>query len=132
MSDINGLDILARDVGNEYLHGYKVYKNHTISGPESSEEIDGRILIIVLDLYFFKTILDRWHEYILDKLKIIGFRPSKEYPDLCIRDIGNRYEYITFYPDNPLVFSKNPMGVLQGLNTLFPLKDVVRTKFYLR
>ena len=72
-----------------------------------------------------------WYEYLSGKLKIVGFRPSKADSELWIRDTGNHYRYIAVYSDYLPVFSKNPVGVLQGINTLFQLKFVGRPEFYL-
>ena len=72
-----------------------------------------------------------WHEALSDKLKLVGFIPSKSDPDLWIRDAGNHYEYIYFYSYDVLVFSKNPMVILQGLNNMFPFKGVGRPELYI-
>ena len=50
---------------------------------------------------------------------------------MWIRDAGSHYEYIAVYSDDLLVFSKNPDAILQGINTLFPLKGVGHPEFYL-
>ena len=82
-------------------------------------------------MYCLKTNLAIWYEYLSGKLKIVGFGPSKADSELWIRDTGNHYRYIAVYSDDLPVFSKNPVGVLQGINTLFQLKFVGRPEFYL-
>ena len=73
----------------------------------------------------------RWHEALSDKLRLLGFKPSKADPDLWIRDAGDHYEYIAVYSDDLLVFSKQPIAILKGLEALFPLKGVGEPEFYL-
>ena len=109
LSKINYIYILAEDVGSAYLHGYTKEKIYTISGPEFSEKPKGKIFIIVRVLCGLKTIMAIWYGDLSDKLNIITFKPHKPDPDLCIREIGNQYEYVDVYSDDLLVFSKNPV-----------------------
>ena len=66
----------------------------------------------------------RSHETLSDKLNIIGFYPYREDSDLCMKDCGDLYEYISIYSDGHIVFRKYITGILRGMNTLFPLKRV--------
>ena len=43
----------------------------------------------------------------------------------------NHYEYIAVYSDGLLIFSKDLIKILEGLETLYPLKGVGRPEFYL-
>lgn len=73
----------------------------------------------------------RFNGALLDKINIIGFKPSNPDPYLWIRDTGNHHEYISVCYDDLLVFSKNPMGILKYIYTWFTLKVVVRHELYL-
>ena len=48
-----------------------------------------------------------------------------------MRDAGGHWEYIAVYSDDLLVFSKDPVKILRGLETLYPLKGVGKPEFYL-
>ena len=104
---------------------------YTISGPEFSKEIEIIIQTIVISLYGSKKSMARFNGALLDKINIIGFKPSKPDPYLWIRDTGNHHEYISVCYDDLLVFSKNPMGILKYIYTWFTLKVVVRHELYL-
>ena len=80
---------------------------------------------------YLKTSMARWHEALSDKLRLLGFRPSKADPDLWMRDAKDHYEYIAVYSDDILVFSKQAISILKGLESLFPLKGVGKPEFYL-
>ena len=75
--------------------------------------------------------MGRWHEALSSTLCLIGFMPTKADPDLWLRDAGDHYEYIAVYSDDLLVFSKDPVKILRGLETLYLLKGVGRPEFYL-
>ena len=130
-SELNDLDILVAYVDNTYLHRYKKKKMYTISGPEFSKELEIIIQTIVISLYGSKKSMARFNGDLLDKINIIGFKPSKPDPYLWIRDTGNHHEYISVCYDDLLVFSKNPMGILKYIYTWFTLKVVVRHELYL-
>ena len=41
--------------------------------------------------------MNRWHEAISDKLKLIGFIPSEAEPDLYMQYSVDQYQYIAVY-----------------------------------
>ena len=51
LADLNGLDVVAADIGNAYLHGVTQEKIYTIAGPEFGPELEGRVLICIKSLY---------------------------------------------------------------------------------
>ena len=51
---------------------------------ESGEELEGRIIIIVRDLYSLNNIMTIFHKALSDKPNIIVFRPSKTGLELWI------------------------------------------------
>ena len=130
VAEPNDLKVMAADVGNAYLHGYTKEKIYTVAGPEFGD-LQGLILICVKSLYGLKISMGRWHEALSETLRLIGFQPSKADPDLWIRDAGGHWEYIAVYSDDLLVFSKEPIKILRGLETLYPLKEVRKPEFYL-
>ena len=131
LSELNGLDVMAADVGNAYLHGLTKEMIYTVAGTEFGPELEGRILVVHKALYGLKTSMARWHEALSDKLRLLGFRPSKADPDLWMREADDHYEYVAVYSDDLLVFSKQALSILRGLESLFPLKGVGKPEFYL-
>ena len=73
----------------------------------------------------------RLYEALLDKLKLVEFRPYKVEADLWIQDAWFNYEYITIYSDEVIFFGNDTTGILKLLNTLFPLKGVGDPEFCL-
>ena len=130
IAQLNGLEVMAADVGNAYLHGHTKEKIYTIAGPEFGE-LEGQVLICKKALYGLKTSMGRWHEALSSMLRMIGFKPSKADPDLWLHDAGDHYEYLAVYTDDLLVVSRNPLAILRGLETLYPLKGVGKPEYYL-
>jgi len=54
LSELNDLDLWARDIGNAYLESYTAEKLYIIAGPEFKERKD-HILVIVRALYGLKS-----------------------------------------------------------------------------
>ena len=120
---INDLEVDVTDVENAYLHGFTKDKICTRTWTEFGEW-EGQVLFCVRWIYGLNTSMARWHEALLDNLKLIWLCTSRTYPKIWMRDVRYHYEYITIYSYNLLLFRKNPTGILRGLNTLFPLKGV--------
>ena len=88
-------------------------------------------MVCVKSLYGLKTSMGRWHEALSETLHLLGFQLSKADPDLWLRDAGDHWEYIAVYSDDLLVFSRDPVKILRGLETLYPFKGVGKPEFYL-
>jgi hypothetical protein len=108
-AELNGLEIMAGDVGNVYLEAETKEKIYTIGGPEFGE-LEGHILIIKRALYGLRTSGARWHERFAETLRAEGFRPCNADPDLWMRDAGDKYEYICVYVDDLLCMMKKPQS----------------------
>ena len=61
----------------------------------------------------------------------LGFKPSKADTDLYVRECGDHYEYLATYVDDILIFSKDPMKVIEDLKTQYTLKGVGEPQYYL-
>ena len=61
----------------------------------------------------------------------MGFRPSKADFDLWMKKQGDHYEYVATYVDDVLVFSKDPMTILDEIKMVFDLKGVGKPEYYL-
>ena len=48
-----------------------------------------------------------------------------------IKKVDDHYEYIARYVDNVIVFSKETMAVMEGLNKTYIMKGVGKLQYYL-
>jgi hypothetical protein len=99
LSELNGLDLWATDIGNAYLEAFTMEQNYIIAGPEFGQ-LEGHYLIIVKALYGLRTSALRWHECFANCLCNEGFSPCKAEPDIWMRLNGDLYEYVATYVDD--------------------------------
>lgn len=118
-------------MGNAFLYGKTKEKVYIVAGREFGKEMEGKILIIFKSLYGLKTSAARFHECLSDKLRSLGYRPSLTDADLWMIDKGTHYEYIATYVDDLLVWSKDPMAVIEDLKKEYKLKGVGVPEYYL-
>ena len=115
VAQLNGLLIVAGDVGNAFLYGITKECVYIIAGPEFGPLLCGKILIIYKALYGLKSGSARFHEHLSATLRNMGYRPTRADFDLWIKDKGDHYEYICGYVDDVIILSKDPMTVMQEL-----------------
>jgi Reverse transcriptase (RNA-dependent DNA polymerase) len=130
LAALNDLDILAADIGNEYLNAFFAEKVYTVTGPKFGDEA-GRIAVTVRALYGLKSSGAAWHAYFAQSLHDLGFLSCKSDPDMwrrpAIKADGTKYyEYVLVYVDDLLILSKHPNTILQSLadEHNYRLKDV--------
>ena len=131
LAELNGLLIVAGDVGNAYLNALSRELCYIIAGPEFGPELQGLALLIIKALYGLKSSAARFHEHLSMALRKLGFRPSKADPDFWIRDRQDHYDYIARYVDDIIVFSKDPMSIMTELKKTYIMKDVGKPQYYL-
>ena len=133
LSELNGLKVMAADVGNAYLHAETRQKVYIIAGPEFDPELEGRVMIIVKSLYGLTTSTARWHEVLSRTLRSMGFYPTKADSDLWMKDCGTHYEYICTWVDDIIVSSLDPEALLLKFKTRakYTLKGVGEPRYYL-
>ena len=131
LAKLNGLLIVAGDVGNAYLNALSRELCYIIAGPEFGPELQGLALLIIKALYGLKSSAARFHEHLSMALRKLGFRPSKADPDFWIRDMQDHYDYIARYVDDVIVFSKDPMSIMAELKKTYIMKDVGKPQYYL-
>ena len=102
-----------------------------MAGPEFGPNLEGRILIVVKSLYGLRTSAARFHEHLSDNLRKMGYIPSRADPNLFYKDKGDHYEYLSSYVDDILVWSKDPMAVMDILKGLYTMKGVGIPEYYL-
>lgn len=115
VAKLNDLEVVAGDVGNAFLNGYTKEWVYFIAGPEFPPHIKGKRLIVVKAIYGLKSSSARFHEHLSVALRKLSYRPSKADPDLWIKIVGDHYEYIARYVDDVIVFSKDPMAMINEL-----------------
>ena len=73
----------------------------------------------------------RFHEHLAERIRKLGFTPSKADPDLYIRDRGDYHKMLATYVDDLLIWSKDPMSIIEVLKREYTLKGVGKPKYYL-
>jgi hypothetical protein len=114
---LNGIDILAVDVGNAYLNASTKEKAYTTAGPEFGPELQGRLILIVRALYGFKSSGDAWRAHLANTLHTMGFTSSLADPHVWFcpaakTDGFQYYEYAHAYVDDILDLSRDPQKIL--------------------
>ena len=130
MAQMNDLLVVAGDVGNAFLYGKTREKVYIIAGPEFGENA-GKRLLVYKSLYGLKTSSARFHEHLSEKLRRMGYKPSKADPDLWMTKVGDHYEYIARFVDDIISFSKDPMRVMNELKLDYVMKGVGEPEYYL-
>ena len=132
LSELNGLDLWATDIGNAYLESYTKEKVYIKAGPEFGDR-EGHFLVISKALYGLKSSGLRWHKRFADVLRDMGFFLSKAETDIWMRQQGDHYEYIAVYVDDLLIASKKPEAIIHDLEKKysFKLKGTGKVTFHL-
>ena len=133
LAELNGLQLMAGDVGNAYLEAHTKEKVCFTAGPEFGE-LAGHTMVIDKALYGLRSSGARFHEKFADTLRAFGFSPSYADPDVWLRDAGDTYEYVCVYVDDLLVAMKDPkpfMDALQDDPWNYKLKGVEEPKYHL-
>jgi hypothetical protein len=77
LSELNGLDLWATDIGNAYLEAFTMERNYIVAGPEFGQ-LEAHYLIIVKALYGLRTSGPRWHERLTDCLRNKVFHLARQ------------------------------------------------------
>ena len=131
VGELNGLTCCTGDVGNAFLYGRTKEKVYIVAGPEFGKELEGKVLIIFKSLYGLRTSAARFREHLVERLRTMGFIPSKGNLNFFMRDKGDHYEYRATYVDDVLVWSKDPMSVIETLKKTYIMKGVGVPSYYL-
>ena len=131
LAHMNGLMVCAGDVGNAFLYGKTCEKVYVIAGPEFGPLLCGKRMIIDKSLYGLKTSSARFHEHLSEKLRLMGYKPTKAYADLWYNKVGDHYEYIARYVDDIISFSKDPISVMEEFKRTYIMKAIGAPEYYL-
>ena len=85
----------------------------------------------IRDRYGLKSSPARFHEHLSLTLSKLGFKPSKADPDLWLKLETDHYEYIARYVDDVIVFSKDPIKIIEDLKNIYEMKGVGKPQYYL-
>jgi hypothetical protein len=121
LSELNGMELWATDIGNAYLEAYTAEKLYIVAGPEFGE-LEGHMLIISKALYGLRTSGLRWHKQFSQCLREMGFEPCKAEPDIWMHQVENLYEYIAVYVDDLCISSKDPKAITDTLTEQYGFK----------
>ena len=132
LAKLNGLVACAGDVGNAFLYGTTREKVYIVAGPEFGPKLEGKRLIIDKSLYGLKTSGARFHEHLSTQLQKLDFKPTKADPDLWMRKhLDGYYEYIAWFVDDVIAFSKDPLKIMKELEKTYVMKGVGAPRYYL-
>ena len=127
---VNGLDILAADIGNAYLNAPCREKVHVHVGEELFGKANvGKIAIIVRALYGLKSAGASWRRHLSETIQAeLGFNPTKADPDVYLKpskklDGTKYYSYLIVYVDDILSIDTNPKIVIDKIGEYFKVKD---------
>jgi hypothetical protein len=86
-----------------------------IAGPEFGPDVTGKRLVIYKGLYGLQSSAACFHKHLTAKLRSLGFKPSKVDSDFWIHKQLDHSEYLATYIDNILVFSRDPLGIIEAI-----------------
>ena len=119
LAKLNNVKVWAADIGNAYLEATTKEK-HIVAGPEF-EELQGHIVVIHKALYGLKSSGLRWSQRIHDIMLQLKFRPYKADPCVWLREMKDKYKYITIYVDDLLTAYEEPQEIILYLRNKFIL-----------
>lgn len=127
LAALNDLDILAADIGNAYLNAPTQEKVYSTAGKEFGSH-EGETIIIVRALYGLKSSSAAWRAHLAGTLVSLGFISCLADPDVWLRpatkpDGTTYYEYLLAYVDDILVLSTNPQNIMDGISSVYLMKD---------
>ena len=107
LAELNQLETWATDIGNAYLEAETAERVYIIAGPEFGER-EGSTLLIFKSLYGLRSSGARWHEKFADTLRDMGFTPSKNEPNIWMRQPNGLWEYVAVYVDDLAFVMREP------------------------
>ncbi len=81
---------------------------YIVAGTEF-RELEGHILLIIIFLYGLWTSAKRWHDWLPETLRRMGFIPSKTNLNVRFKDCDTHYEYCHIYGNDVIFIRKNPI-----------------------
>ena len=124
---LNGLEVMACNIQNEYLTASCREKIWTRAGPEFGSE-SGMIMLIRKALYGLKSSGAAFGAHLAETLYDIGFVTTQANPDVwrrpAVKEDGfEYYEYVLCYVDDIVAISHKAKDALKAVQAIFKLKD---------
>jgi hypothetical protein len=126
---LNGLDVVAPDIRNEYLQAPSSQKDYIICGPEFGLENQGKKALITRALYGGKSAGKDFRNHLRSCMQHLDFTSCLADPDVWMRpaqkaDGSEYWEYVLIYTDDVLVVSTQGEKILrEGIGKYFELKE---------
>jgi len=126
---LNGIDVMAADVLNAYLHAPASEKHYIVCGLEFGLENKGKRAKIVRALYGGKAAGRDFRNSLRSCMHHLSFESCKADPDVWMRkavksDGAQYWEYVLLYVDDALVLSENAERILrEEVGKYFELKE---------
>ena len=124
---LNGLNILACDIGNAYLNAPCREKVWFLGGSEVGTEDKVKVCVMTRALYGLKSSGASWRATLMNTLYDMGFADTRADP--CVlrrkakRESGEQYyELILVYVDDILLVSEKPQPVLDKIDSHYKIK----------
>jgi hypothetical protein len=127
IAELNGLEVMACDVGNAYLNAPCREKVWFLGGAETGED-RGKVLVITRALYGLKSSGASWRATLAHTLVDLGFEATLVDPDVWRRparraDGTEYYELCLVYVDDILLISHDPRPTLLAIGRFYELKE---------
>ena len=124
---LNGLNVLACDIGNAYLNAPCREKIWFHGGPEVGNEFQGKVCVMVRALYGLKSSGASWRATLMATLYDMGFSDTQADPCVLRRkrkkSTGEEYyELMLVYVDDILLVSEVPQEVLDQIDKHYKIK----------
>ena len=130
LAALNGLKILACDIGNAYLNAPNRERVHVRVGKELfGPENEGKHAVIDRALYGLKSASAAWRSHFSDTItKVLGYSPSYADNDVYIKarirsNGSSYYSYLIIYVDDVLCIDANPKEVIDRIASVYRVKE---------
>ena len=127
---MNNLSVCAADVSTAFLYGKSREKVYINAGKEFGE-LEGQTLIVDKGIYGLRSSAARFHEHLSEKIRRMGFKPSRADPDLYIREANGHYDMLACYMDDLITFGKKPLEIINEFKKTYMLKGIGEPECYL-
>jgi len=127
VAELNGLDIMACDIGNAYLNAPCREKVWFVGGIDTGAD-HGKVLVICRALYGLKSSGASWRATLAQTLRDLGFEETLADPDVWRRtashpDGRKYYELLLVYVDDILLVSTDPKVTLLEIGKSYEIKE---------
>jgi len=102
LAELNGLKIMASDIGYAYLQLYTKEKVAFVADASFGDQA-GHAKIIDKAIYGLRSSGARFHEMFATTMRELGFVPSYTDPDVWMHDARDKYKYVIVYVDDLIV-----------------------------